>query len=110
MAEEYHKVPENVPGKFCVDNSCIYCGLCVCTAPNNFAECHVEGYAYVFKQPADAEETEACIQALEGCPTESIGREGDYLIPIEPPYKHVALRPPVRILLKEPLIGTPALF
>ena len=36
MAEPSIKVPENVPGPFYVDATCIYCDLCRETAPRNF--------------------------------------------------------------------------
>jgi ferredoxin len=76
MANFGDKVPENVAGKFYVDRTCIYCGLCDMTAPTVFRECNEQGWAYVFHQPMTSEELAACIQALEGCPTSSIGNDG----------------------------------
>ncbi len=63
MANFGDEVPENVAGKFCVDCSCIYCGLCDMTVPNIFRECNEQGRAYVFYQPTTREELAACIQA-----------------------------------------------
>ena len=77
MASLKSKVPENVHGKFYVDTSCIYCGLCDATAPTVFRECNEQGWAYVFHQPTTPEEIRLCTQALEGCPTASIGTDGD---------------------------------
>ena len=71
------KVPQNVPGKFYVDSSCIYCELCDQTAPTIFRECNEQGWAYVFKQPETPDELRQCIEAVEGCPTSSIGTDGD---------------------------------
>ena len=36
-----------------------------------------EGHAYVSRQPASPEEEEQCIEALEGCPVEAIGDDGN---------------------------------
>jgi ferredoxin len=76
MANLSDKVPENVKGHYYVDRSCIYCDLCKQTAPNNFKEINAMGWAAVFKQPKTPEEEKACREAMEGCPTESIGCDG----------------------------------
>jgi ferredoxin len=76
MANVSDRVPENVKGRYYVDRSCIYCDLCRLTAPNNFKEINEMGWAAVFKQPEAPEEENACRQAMEGCPTESIGSDG----------------------------------
>jgi len=52
MADAANKYPENVPGKYYVDNQCIDCDLCRETAPNNFKRNDDGGYSVVFKQPA----------------------------------------------------------
>ena len=36
-----------------------------------------EGYSYVFKQPENDEEREQCVEAMEGCPVEAIGDDGE---------------------------------
>jgi ferredoxin len=77
MALITDKVPQNVPGKFYVDSTCIYCGLCDETAPTIFRECNEQGWAYVFKQPETLEELHWCQAAVDGCPTTSIGTDGD---------------------------------
>lgn len=76
MGDRDAKVPENVPGSYYVDDKCIDCGVCVETAPNNFAQNEAEGYAYVYKQPANEEELQACREAMEECPVEAIGEDG----------------------------------
>ena len=70
------RVPENIPGRFYVDRTCIDCDLCRETAPENFVRLDIEGYSYVFRQPRDAAEEAACLAALEECPVEAIGMDG----------------------------------
>jgi len=74
MADSTDKVPENVPGVFYVDRTCIDCDLCRETAPANFSRQDDEGYSYVSRQPTTPEETASCDAALEECPVEAIGR------------------------------------
>ena len=61
MADIDEKTPLNVPGKFYVDSSCIDCDLCRETAPENFGR----------------DDDEACVEAMEGCPVEAIGDDGE---------------------------------
>lgn len=75
MADRDQKVPENVPGRFYVDRTCIDCDLCRETAPGNFVRNDAEGYSYVAMQPRDAAEEASCRAALEECPVEAIGLE-----------------------------------
>ncbi|BCX50303.1 4Fe-4S single cluster domain of ferredoxin [Haloferula helveola] len=77
MADREDKNEENVDGKFYVDSQCIDCDLCRETAPNNFTRSDDEGYSYVFKQPENDEEVGQCREAMEGCPVEAIGEDGD---------------------------------
>lgn len=76
MAKFEDRVAQNVPGKFYVDWSCIYCGLCDEIAPTVFGE-NERGWAYVFHQPSTLDELLRVQEAVEGCPTESIGSDGD---------------------------------
>jgi ferredoxin len=78
MAEFRNRIPENVPGKFYVDDQCIYCDLCREIAPNVFREERPWGWASVFRQPSTAEEIALAVEALEGCPVEAIGSDGDH--------------------------------
>lgn len=77
MADKEDKYPDNVKGKFYVDNKCIACDACVFAAPDHFVMNEDEGYAFVKKQPETEEEKEQCIEALEGCPVEAIGDDGE---------------------------------
>ena len=77
MAELTDKYAENVAGKYYVDEQCIDCDLCRETAPDNFTRSEDGGYSYVFKQPTTPEEEALCMEALEGCPVEAIGNNGE---------------------------------
>jgi ferredoxin len=77
MANKSDKVPENVSGKFFVDSQCIDCDLCRETAPSFFRRADEAGHSYVFKQPQTEEEIAQCMEALEGCPVEAIGNDGE---------------------------------
>ncbi len=77
MADREDKNSENVTGKFYVDSQCIDCDLCRETAPNNFNRAEDQGYSFVYKQPVNDEETAQCLEAMEGCPVEAIGDDGD---------------------------------
>lgn len=76
MADSDDKLPDNVPGKWYVDSSCIDCDVCRTTAPENFAANEDEGYSFVSKQPANDEETEQMDESMESCPVEAIGDDG----------------------------------
>ncbi len=77
MAVKENKYPQNVPGKFYVDDQCIDCDLCRDTAPNNFSRDEDNGYSFVSKQPENQEEEDQCKEALESCPVEAIGDNGE---------------------------------
>ena len=77
MADKDAKLEENVPGKFYVDDTCIDCDACRASAPDNFTRNDDNGYSYVSRQPENEEEVQLCIDALEACPVESIGEDGD---------------------------------
>ncbi len=77
MADIDQKVPENVVGRFYVDVTCIDCDLCRETAPANFVRQDDEGYSFVSAQPATPAEEASCLAAMEECPVEAIGIEGE---------------------------------
>ncbi|MGE9293223.1 ferredoxin [Ruficoccus sp. ZRK36] len=77
MADIGDKWPENISGKFYVDEQCIDCDLCRETAPDYFARNDDGGYSYVYKQPESQDGIDQCTEALEGCPVEAIGDDGD---------------------------------
>ena len=76
MADVANKYPENVSGKYYVDNQCIDCDLCRETAPENFKRNEDGGYSFVSKKPENPEEEARCKEAKEGCPVEAIGDNG----------------------------------
>ncbi len=77
MADKSDKWAENVSGKFFVDEQCIDCDLCRETAPDFFTRNDDGGYSYVFNQPETGDQIAECMEALEGCPVEAIGENGD---------------------------------
>lgn len=77
MADINERVEENVPGKYYVDRDCIDCDHCRDTAPDNFTRSDENSYSYVFKQPENETEEEACYDAMIGCPVDTIGEDGE---------------------------------
>jgi glyoxylase-like metal-dependent hydrolase (beta-lactamase superfamily II)/ferredoxin len=71
MADLRRKVPQNVPGEFFVDATCIDCDTCRQVARAVFAE--GAQTAYVHRQPVTADERRDALRALVSCPTGSIG-------------------------------------
>lgn len=76
MANRNDKLSENMPGTYYVDSSCIDCDLCRGNAPQFFRRDDEHGYSIVYKQPTNPEEFKQAEDALAGCPTESIGKDG----------------------------------
>src|SRR3954452_22617709 len=72
MASRDKAVPENVPGPFFVDTTCIDCDTCRQLAPATFGE--TAEFSFVQQQPRDQAERRAAIRALLACPTGSIGQ------------------------------------
>ena len=77
MADKNNKIPQNVPGKFYVDDQCIACDACIVEAPKIFEMSDDEGHAFVKKQPKSSAELEDAQSALAACPVEAIGEDGD---------------------------------
>lgn len=71
MANLQLRLPENVPGDFYVDSTCIDCDTCSQLAPSVFRD-HGEQCS-VYRQPAADFETRLAMMALVACPTGSIG-------------------------------------
>jgi glyoxylase-like metal-dependent hydrolase (beta-lactamase superfamily II)/ferredoxin len=72
MASVAQRLPENVPGEFYVDRTCIDCDTCRRIAPEVFAE--GDGCSYVARQPdRTGSSLESALKALVACPTGSIG-------------------------------------
>ena len=77
MADRNCKHPLNAPGAFYVDDACGDCDLCRENAPGSFTRDENAGASYVYAQPQSDEDIEKALEALEGYPHESIGRDGD---------------------------------
>jgi ferredoxin len=77
VADPTQKLPENVAGKYYVDAQCIDCDVCRVTAPGNFQRSDQKGYSYVFRQPTDPYEEAQCQEAMDCCPVEAIGSDGE---------------------------------
>src|SRR5262245_59693396 len=69
------RVPENVPGNFFVDSTCIDCDACRQIAPLTFGE--AAETSFVKAQPVASADRRQALQALLACPTGSIGCLGD---------------------------------
>ena len=74
MASLAKLLPENVPGEFFVDSTCIDCDTCRQLAPRVFGE--TGEFSFVRQQPANADEERDALRALVACPTGSIGTRG----------------------------------
>ncbi|MGI6457214.1 MAG: ferredoxin [bacterium] len=77
MADPATKHKDNAPGKYYIDETCTFCAVCIDEAPNNIRESEDGDHAVIFKQPENPEEEEQMRAALEGCPTESLGDDGE---------------------------------
>tara|TARA_B100000700_G_C14858905_1_gene767659 strand:- start:38 stop:271 length:234 start_codon:yes stop_codon:yes gene_type:complete len=77
MADKNEKYEDNVPGKFYVDIECIICSVCSSCAPDNFRMSDDGSHDIVYKQPENDDELDQCYEALESCPVEAIGDDGD---------------------------------
>ena len=71
MASLQQRLPENVPGDFFVDSTCIDCETCSQLAPEIFRD-HGDQCS-VHRQPETIAETRLAMMALVSCPTGSIG-------------------------------------
>jgi glyoxylase-like metal-dependent hydrolase (beta-lactamase superfamily II)/ferredoxin len=71
MATPSARLPDNVPGEFYVDSTCIDCDTCRRVAPAVFDE--GPGHSIVGAQPRSPEDRRRAFMALVACPTASIG-------------------------------------
>jgi glyoxylase-like metal-dependent hydrolase (beta-lactamase superfamily II)/ferredoxin len=74
MANIQKAVPENAPGDFFVDATCIDCDTCRQVAPAVFGE--AADHAFVRRQPTTPGDRRHALYALVACPTGSIGSLG----------------------------------
>src|SRR5437867_13254170 len=75
MANPKKRVPENVPGDFFVDSTCIDCDACRQIAPSVFGE--ARDTSFVTAQPRTIADRRLALRALLSCPTGSIGCRGE---------------------------------
>ena len=73
MAKLERRLPQNAPGDFYVDDTCIDCDTCRMVAPATFARSSASERSYVVHQPDGMEERRRALMALVACPTASIG-------------------------------------
>jgi glyoxylase-like metal-dependent hydrolase (beta-lactamase superfamily II)/ferredoxin len=101
MANIKKRVPEDAPGDFFVDSTCIDCDTCRQLAPAVFAE--GPGHAFVRGQPGSPDDRRRALHALVCCPTGSIGCLGpdrpqsvmdDFPMPIEGPVHYCGFNSP----------------
>ena len=76
MATPAKRLPENAPGDFYVDSTCIDCDACRQIAPATFRD-HGD-QSSVLRQPASDGEVRRALMALVACPTASIGTSRRY--------------------------------
>ena len=77
MASITDRLPQNIAGRFYVDESCTDCDLCRSAAPAFFIRDDEIGFSIVHRQPSTPDEIALAEEALQGCPTESIGNDGE---------------------------------
>lgn len=101
MADLKKQVPENRPGDFFVDSTCIDCDACRQIAPSVFGE--AEETSFVKWQPEDSADRKQAVYALLSCPTGSIGCLGnddvksamqDFPLIVEPPVFYCGFNSP----------------
>jgi glyoxylase-like metal-dependent hydrolase (beta-lactamase superfamily II)/ferredoxin len=73
MAQRSRCHPDNVPGPFFVDKTCIDCGTCYEYLPWVFRE--AGDHSRVFRQPEGPSDRLHALKALLACPTGSIGTD-----------------------------------
>jgi glyoxylase-like metal-dependent hydrolase (beta-lactamase superfamily II)/ferredoxin len=76
MANPARRLPENVPGDFYVDESCIDCDACRQIAPAVFRD-HGD-QSSVYRQPEADDDVRRALMAIAACPTASIGTSRAY--------------------------------
>jgi ferredoxin len=77
VADKSKKYPENIKGKYYVDKECIACDACVMVTSKHFNMDPDDGHAFVIAQPQNEADEALCREAMEGCPVEAIGNDGD---------------------------------
>lgn len=80
MADKTHKLPENVPGAWYVDDTCTPCRTCL-EVPGAEGLIQYEGpdekYVFFHKQPETDEEKTCAAEMSAVCPQNAIGEDGE---------------------------------
>jgi ferredoxin len=76
MTNRNDRLPENAPGAYYVDSSCVDCDMCRSTAPDFFRRNDEIGFSIIYRQPITQEEIIKAEEVRLGCPTESIAHDG----------------------------------
>ena len=76
MASLSERLPENAPGRYYVDATCIDCDQCRALAPEFFGRHSDSGLSFVQRQPETADDIARVEEALTSCATSSIGNDG----------------------------------
>lgn len=76
MPNLIERLAENATGAFYVDASCIDCDQCRNNAPEFFSRNDDLGFSIVHRQPVTPDEIALAQEALDDCPSNSIGNDG----------------------------------
>ena len=76
MANYNDRAPDNIPGRYYIDTSCIDCDQCRALAPEFFSRNEDSGLTFVSQQPLSAEDVARVEDILATCATGSIGNDG----------------------------------
>lgn len=76
MADLTERFADNASGRYYIDSSCIVCGACEGTAPDNIRLSDDGSHDVVYKQPESDAEEQTLLEAIEGCPVGAIGDDG----------------------------------
>jgi ferredoxin len=79
MAKLSDRTPENAPGLYYVDSTCIDCDFCRSNVPDVFVRNDEIGMSVVQRQPLTRDEIALADEAVETCPSNSIGKDGPCL-------------------------------
>ncbi|MBI1387833.1 MAG: ferredoxin [bacterium] len=77
MADVSERYEDNAPGKHYIDKTCAFCSVCIDEAPDNIKESDDGDHCIVFKQASNDAEAESLKNAIDACPTGSIGDDGE---------------------------------
>jgi ferredoxin len=80
------RLTQNASGRYYVDSTCVDCDLCRSTAPDFFTRDDESGFSFVYRQPTTAAQIALAEEAIESCPSESIGRDGAPATLASPPH------------------------